>query len=334
MAGSWSPFHELEDNFNRTVAILFMRSIWHYSFYISAFYVVTIFSLQAYMRDRPKYNLRGPLMVWSLLLSAFSIYGFCVSGIDHFIYMFNHGWKSSVCDPILVDRQMGLWSFLFCFSKCPELIDTYFVVLRKQKLIFLHWYHHITVFIYCWFSYGYMTNPQQWFITMNYFVHSIMYLYYAVRASSFYRPPIWVNMVITSLQLLQMVVGVYVNVYVFVNMKFTPGWYCDGEVETTNVYVYTAFIMYSSYFMLFVNFFYSSYVSKRGGRQKQLTQSQDQTKTVGKVATSTHIPNGQVGNGLAGHHSTGVANGDSSSGLSENAKLEATMSRNGLRHRN
>ena len=266
-------------------------------------------------------------MVWSLLLATFSICGFSIAGLHHLTYFYNHGWKGSVCDPVLVERQMGLWSFLFCFSKCPELIDTYFIVLRKQKLIFLHWYHHITVFTYCWFSYSYMTNPQQWFITMNYCVHSIMYLYYAVRASSIYRPPIWVNMFITSLQLLQMVIGVYVNVYVFVNMKFTPGWYCDGKIETTNVYVYTAFAMYASYFFLFANFFYSSYISKRH-QQKQPRIS----KTVEKVTTFTPaMPNG-VQNGYHSLVANSNSSDDNGSAL-DNGKLKTISPRNGLRHR-
>ncbi len=44
-------------------------------------------------------------------------------------------------------------TWAFCFSKLPELIDTVFIVLRKQPLIFLHWYHHASVLVYCWFSY-------------------------------------------------------------------------------------------------------------------------------------------------------------------------------------
>ena len=64
----------------------------------------------------------------------------------------------------------------------PELGDTIFIVLRKQKLIFLHWYHHITVLIYCWYSFSQYTAPARWFVVMNFVVHSIMYTYYAFRA--------------------------------------------------------------------------------------------------------------------------------------------------------
>lgn len=55
-------------------------------------------------------------------------------------------------------------------------------MLRKQKLIFLHWYHHITVLIYCWYSFSQYTAPARWFVVMNFVVHSIMYTYYAFRA--------------------------------------------------------------------------------------------------------------------------------------------------------
>ena len=263
-----------------------MNKYWHYSIYISIFYVISIFSIQHYMRNRERYDLRRPLFLWSLLLSVFSAYGFWMNGFTLLSNLYDKGWKASVCDKYLVTGRYGLWSFLFCFSKAPELVDTYFIVLRKQKLIFLHWYHHITVFVYCWYHYGNIISPAQWFISMNYFVHAIMYFYYAVRASGIYRPPLWVNIFITSLQLLQMIVGVYVNVYIYQNMSSDPNWYCDGRVEETYFFVYVAFAMYFSYFLLFMNFFYTTYMSKPLN-----SHSKKVTHTGTNVIKESHVNN-------------------------------------------
>ncbi len=73
------------------------------------------------------------------------------------------------------NRVCGFWTWMFILSKVPELGDTVFIVLRKQKLIFLHWYHHVTVLLYTWYSFAGFVAPGRWFITMNYMVHSIMY---------------------------------------------------------------------------------------------------------------------------------------------------------------
>ena len=34
------------------------------------------------------------------------------------------------------------------------LVDTAFIIFRKHNLIFLHWYHHLTVALFCWLMYG------------------------------------------------------------------------------------------------------------------------------------------------------------------------------------
>uniref|UniRef100_A0A670ITT2 Elongation of very long chain fatty acids protein n=1 Tax=Podarcis muralis TaxID=64176 RepID=A0A670ITT2_PODMU len=59
------------------------------------------------------------------------------------------GLKQSVCDQSFYNGPVSkFWAYAFVLSKAPELGDTIFIVLRKQKLIFLHWYHHITVLLY------------------------------------------------------------------------------------------------------------------------------------------------------------------------------------------
>ena len=168
------------------------------------------------MANRPAFDLRGPLTVWSMFLAMFSIMG-AVRTLPEFMHtLYTHGFYHSLCIPSFIenDRVSGFWTWMFVLSKVPELGDTIFIVLRKQKLIFLHWYHHITVLIYCWYSFSQYTAPARWFVVMNFMVHSIMYTYYAFRALR-YRVPKIIAMVITSLQLVQMIIGCVVNYMAF-----------------------------------------------------------------------------------------------------------------------
>jgi len=146
------------------------------------------------------------------------------------------------------------WAYTFVISKAYELGDTVFIVLRKQPLIFLHWYHHITVMIYVWYSYTDHTGPGRWFCMMNYTVHSFMYSYYTVRAMRF-RTPRWVSIFITSIQIAQMAMGLTVN-FVSYYVKTAGGRYCQQSFE--NMRYCTA--MYLSYFFLFAYFFYTAYI--------------------------------------------------------------------------
>jgi len=146
---------------------------------------------------------------------------------------------------------------MFVLSKLPELIDTLFIVLRKQELIFLHWYHHATVLIYCFYSYPDFTASGRWFMTMNYLVHSMMYSYYACKAMRM-RVPKFVSQMITTGQIVQMIFGCYVN-YVAYDMKVNSNAECGNSFENIK---YSS-LMYLSYFVLFANFFIQAYIVKK-----------------------------------------------------------------------
>ncbi|RXG68960.1 Elongation of very long chain fatty acids protein 6 [Armadillidium vulgare] len=153
------------------------------------------------------------------------------------------------------NRVGGFWNWMFTLSKVPELGDTIFIVLRKQPLIFLHWYHHVTVLLYAWYSYPDYIATARWFICMNYLVHSAMYTYYALKALKF-RVPRWIAMGITSAQLAQMIMGTAVNIWAYQVKQ--AGNECHVSYENINL----SLLMYTSYFVLFARFFRRAYMKK------------------------------------------------------------------------
>ena len=50
------------------------------------------------------------------------------------------------------DWRLNLWYLFFVLSKALELVDTLFIVLRKHKLLTLHWVHHCLTLCYSWYA--------------------------------------------------------------------------------------------------------------------------------------------------------------------------------------
>ncbi|CAI5784505.1 of very long chain fatty acids 6 [Podarcis lilfordi] len=224
------------------------------SFLFSALYAAFIFGGRHLMNKRAKFELRKPLVLWSLCLAVFSIFGAVRTGAYMVYILMTKGLKQSVCDQSFYNGPVSkFWAYAFVLSKAPELGDTIFIVLRKQKLIFLHWYHHITVLLYSWYSYKDMVAGGGWFMTMNYGVHALMYTYYALRAAGF-RVSRKFAMFITLSQITQMFVGCIINYLVF-------AWMQQGQCHSHISNVIWCSLMYLSYFVLFCHFFFDAYVS-------------------------------------------------------------------------
>jgi elongation of very long chain fatty acids protein 6 len=236
---------------------LWMVRNWWLSIVIAVAYCIFVFVGRKVMDSRPRYECRAPLIAWNIFLALFSILG-TIRVMPEFTWMIaNKGLAESVCNNSYgYGHITGFWAFMFVMSKLPELIDTAFIVLRKQPLIFLHWYHHATVLVYCWQSYKDFPSTGRWFMTMNYFVHSMMYSYYACKAMRVKVPGI-VNQVITTSQILQMVAGCYVNYLAYTTKA--AGQRCNITEEN----IFWSSLMYFSYFVLFAHFFIKTYVFKK-----------------------------------------------------------------------
>ena len=134
-------------------------------------YAVLIVIGRSYMANRPAYSWRKVLAAWNFSLSLFSWIGAFRTAPQLYYNLMSYPLRSNMCDnpaALYGSGSTGLWVQLFILSKFPELLDTFFIVIHKKPLIFLHWYHHITVLLYCWHSYVTTSPSGLFFVVMKY----------------------------------------------------------------------------------------------------------------------------------------------------------------------
>ena len=223
----------------------------------SGIYLLLIASGSSWMKTRPAFKLRVPLVLWNITLSIFSITALVILGSPLIRNLIRDGFVTAVCDSdVLRVPWLSLWSYLFVLSKLVEFGDTAFIVLRKTPLTFLHWYHHITVLWYSWYGLATKNTGGHWFAALNVGVHSVMYTYYALKACGF-RIPSYVAKSITILQLTQFAFGLVIllaGVWAFVK---------EQPCGMNGTHLIAGCIMYGSYFLLFLNFFYRRYLKPK-----------------------------------------------------------------------
>lgn len=224
------------------------------------------------MKDRKAFGLLNTLAAWNLFLSLFSMWG-AIRTVPQMIYaLTSQDFEHTVCRNCYASYGGGASGFavqLFCLSKIPELIDTVFIVLRKKPLIFLHWYHHVTVLLFCWNAYVDQSSNGLYFVAMNYTVHAVMYFYYFLQAMK--AIPKWFpSWIITLMQISQMIIGTFIVGATTYYAHYGGKFYKVGECGITNTSLVTGGIIYASYLYLFVEFAVKRFifgVKEEGGKK-------------------------------------------------------------------
>ncbi|KPA77241.1 putative mitochondrial beta-ketoacyl-CoA synthase,beta-ketoacyl-coenzyme A [Leptomonas pyrrhocoris] len=161
---------------------------------------------------------RCPWICWNLLLSAFSFYG-----ASHVVPVLLHhvrrdGLRSTLCTlhPEEYYRgPTGMAMGLFALSKGAEFGDTVFLLLSgRRRLPFLQWFHPVTTFLYCWHAYAVGSGVLTVAAALNYSVHTVMYLYFAVAEVGLKSLVRSFAMYITLAQITQMAVGLLLIAFV------------------------------------------------------------------------------------------------------------------------
>eukprot|EP00659_Diplonema_papillatum_P016479 gene16479-25266_t len=227
-------------------------------------YLAMIFQGAAFIKHVRPFPAKWVLAAWNGLLACFSFLGF-VNTVPFLINkLMEKGFKYTVCtspSEWYLDGSVGMYVFLFIMSKLPELMDTVFLVTRQRPVIFLHWFHHFTVLLYCWHAYHNTIASGLWFAAMNYSVHSVMYCYYMFTSLGVMRKMTKaVAPFITLIQIMQMVVGMVVTAASAVWNRHGGTEECD--VNPANYKMGIA--MYSCYFILFAFLFNNLYLRPGG----------------------------------------------------------------------
>ncbi|XP_009999120.1 PREDICTED: elongation of very long chain fatty acids protein 6-like [Chaetura pelagica] len=245
--------YDFESNFNEREAREWMRENWHKSVFFAVAYVILVFGIQHFMKEKKAYNLRAPLVLWSFNLALFNAIVACRVWKQMAFILSTKGFKQSVCSQSFYVHPISkLWVYLYVWSKFLEMGDTMFIVLRKKKLIFLHWFHHSSTVMITWYSYAGMSAGSGWVVILNSSIHAVMYSYYAVRAAGF-QVPHFLVMVITISQIVQLL-G-FVIMYTLIIF-----WMEDKVCHATWTAGFLSFMFSLSILVLFCNYFFKTYL--------------------------------------------------------------------------
>ncbi|TPX35037.1 very-long-chain 3-oxoacyl-CoA synthase [Synchytrium microbalum] len=191
--------------------------------------------------------------------------------------LWNKGLFHAMCSADAYTQRLEVLYYINYLFKYYELIDTLFLVLKKKPLEFLHVYHHGATMLLCFIEQEGRT-PVSWVvITLNLFVHVIMYYYYAMMALPNAKP-IWWKKHLTTMQITQFIVDLcavyFATGTIYANRYFPNSYFpfkiptmgeCAGSLEAAN----TGCFVLSSYLVLFIQFFIKTYSDKKRAQKEK-----------------------------------------------------------------
>lgn len=240
-------------------------STWQQVLIGAAIYLTIVLGGRELMRNREPLKLKWLFVIHNVILVAVS--GLLLSLMLEILVpmLWQRGLRWSVCEPGAYDLRLVPFYYANYLVKWWEFIDTFFLVLKKKKLEFLHVYHHAATMVLTYSQLVGYTAVQWVPITINLLVHVIMYYYYARTTVS--TKKVWWKKYLTTMQIVQFVIDLGVIYYIMYNalvvrleLNFPTRGDCYGDLNAG--YFGTAII--SSYLLLFIDFFIRTY--REGGR--------------------------------------------------------------------
>ncbi|KAI8987260.1 fatty acid elongase [Mycotypha africana] len=194
--------------------------------------------------------------------------------------LINKGLYYTICSEDAWTQELELLYYLNYLVKWYELIDTVFLVLKKKKLEFLHYFHHSMTMALCYTQLVGRTTVSWVPITLNLAVHVLMYYYYFRTASG---ARIWWKQYLTTMQIIQFVIDLVViysctySYFAFTYAKSLPNF---GDCAGTESAAAFGCAILTSYLFLFINFYRITYNKKKAIAASKKDQMKTKSKKI------------------------------------------------------
>ncbi|KAK0233090.1 ELO family [Armillaria fumosa] len=222
-------------------------------------YLVTIFGVQAMMKNRPPQKLNTLFQIHNVILSGGSFILLVLMAEEILPILWNRGIFSAICAEESWTPRMEFYYMINYYFKYLELIDTVFLAFKKKPLAFLHVFHHSATALLCYSQLNGRTSISWTVISLNLTVHVLMYYYYYATAGG---KKIWWKKYLTLMQIIQFVIDlflVYFGTYqhfVFARRKDLPHFGNCAGAESAALF---GCGLLTSYLFLFINFYFQTY---------------------------------------------------------------------------
>ncbi|KAI6136640.1 GNS1/SUR4 membrane protein [Pisolithus sp. B1] len=255
-----------------------------------AVYLATIFGIQELMRNGPPRKLNALFRCHNAFLTvgSFLLLALIVEEVVS-LYLAS-GFYSAICSESSWTSKLEFYYMVNYYFKYIELLDTVFLVLKKKPLSFLHVFHHSATALLCFTQLNGKTSISWVVISLNLFVHVIMYYYYYATAGG---AKIWWKRYLTTMQIVQFVIDlsiVYFGTYQrFAHSRCTWLPHIDNCAGTETAALFGCGLL-SSYLVLFINFYVQTYRKPASTKKAAVNKNDEQRNGVANGYVFSLVP--------------------------------------------